>query len=131
MFKISSVVHDFLQAKAEMVKINNKLEGAVKIKPGLSKVGKLKKKRKKKTDPKAPKRPASAYLEFVIKERKVWSDTKSVSYQDKLKEMGRKWRSLSEEERAPYVAIASEKKEKFKQVGEKRPVFLFQRGPCK
>ena len=121
----------FLQAKAAMVKINNKLEGAVKIKPGLSKAGKLKRKRKKQTDPKAPKRPASAYMEFVIKERKVWSDVKSVSYRDKLKEVGRKWKSLSEEERAPYVAIASEKKEKFKQVSEKRPVILFQIGSCK
>ena len=113
-----------MQAKAEMVKFNNKMEGAVKIKPGSSKVGKLKRKLKRKkrkeVDPKAPKRPVTAYFEFLGKERrKMWSDkksAKSASYQDVLKELGRRWKNLSEEDRAPFVAIANEKKKKFRQV---------------
>ena len=109
-----------MQAKVEMVKFNNKMKGAVKIKSGPSKDGKLKRKLKPK-DPKAPKRPWTAYFEFLGKERqKVWMEMKSVkgetSYQDVVKETGRRWRNLSEEERAPYIAIATEKMKKFRQV---------------
>ena len=112
-----------MQAKAEMVKFNNIMEGAVKIKSGSSKDEKMKRKlkRKKQKDPKAPKRPRTAYFEFVGKERQeVWTDMKSVrgetSYQDLVKEMGRRWRNLSEEERAPYIENANDKMKKFKQV---------------
>ena len=73
-----------MQAKVEMVKFNNKMKGAVKIKSGPSKDGKLKRKLKPK-DPKAPKRPRTAYLEFLGKERqKVWMEMKSVKGENQL-----------------------------------------------
>lgn len=129
---ISFVNLIFLQAKAEMVKFNNKMEGAVKSKPRSSKDGKLKRKLKRKkqkqkeVDPKAPKPPMSAYFEFLQKERrKVFSELKAASYQDKLKEIGRRWRSLSEKERAPFVSIADEKKKKFRQVSQGKKPSLF------
>ena len=110
----------FLQAKEEMAKFNNKMEGAVKNKLGSSKVSKrkkLKRKKRKEVDPKAPKRPMSAYFEFASKERqKVKVMLKSGGCKEVSKELGRMWNSFSEEERAPFVARANEKMKKFKQV---------------
>ena len=105
----------FLQAKEEMAKFNNKMEGAVKNK--VSKKKKLKRKKRKEVDPKAPKRPMSAYFEFASKERqKVKVMLKSGGCKEVSKELGRMWNSFSEEERAPFVARANEKMKKFKQV---------------
>ena len=114
----------FLQAKEEMAKFNNNVQGAVKIKLDSSKSAKkkkLKRKKKKEVDPKAPKRPGSAYFEFAAKERqKVIADLdfklKVGDYKEVAKELGRRWKSLSEDERAPFVAKAKEKMKKFWQV---------------
>ena len=111
-----------MQAKEEMAKFNNKIEGAVKTKLGSSKVAKNKKKlkrkkKKKEVDPKAPKRPMSAYFEFASKERqKVKVMLESGGCHEVSKELGRMWNSFSEEERAPFVARANEKMKRFKQV---------------
>ena len=109
-----------MQAKEEMAKFNNKMEGAGKTKLGSSKVAKkkkLKRKKKKEVDPKAPKRPMSAYFEFASKERqKVKVMLESGGCHEVSKELGRMWNSFSEEERAPFVARANEKMKRFKQV---------------
>ena len=118
---ILTTVIKFLQAKEEMAKFNNKMEGAVKTKLGSTKVAKkkkkLKRKKKKEVDPKAPRRPMSAYFEFASKERqKVKVMLESGGCHEVSKELGRRWNSFSEEERAPFVARANEKMKRFKQV---------------
>ena len=108
------------QAKGEMAKFNNNMQGAVKIKLGSSKSAKkkkLKRKKRKDVDPKAPKRPMSAYFEFAAKQRqKVHAELESGTCSEVSKELGRKWNNLSEEERAPFVARAKEKMQQFLQV---------------
>ena len=107
------------QAKREMAKFNNNMQGAVKIKLGSSKSAKkkLKRKKRKEVDPKAPKRPMSAYFEFAAKQRqKVRAELESGTYSEVSKELGRRWNNLSEEERAPFVARAKEKMQQFLQV---------------
>merc|ERR1719239_1681878 len=116
---LEGIAENNRKAKEEMAKVNNKMEGAVKNKLGSSKVSKrkkLKRKKRKEVDPKAPKRPMSAYFEFASKERqKVKVMLKSRGCKEVSKELGRMWNSFSEEERAPFVARANEKMKKFKQ----------------
>ncbi|KAF5455629.1 hypothetical protein F2P56_025184 [Juglans regia] len=75
-------------------------------------VGASTKKGKAAKDPNKPKRPASAFFVFMEEFRKQFNkdhpDNKSVSAVGKA--AGAKWKSLSEAEKAPYVAKADKRK---------------------
>ena len=66
-----------------------------------------KRKAKKFKDPNKPKRPATAYITFVTKKRpsvvKKHPDLKSTEI---MTELGRLWKKMSDEQKAPYVAEA-------------------------
>ncbi|KAG1359540.1 high mobility group B protein 7 [Cocos nucifera] len=79
------------------------------------------KKEKKPKDPKAPKRPPTAFFLFMDDFRKEYKeahpDSKSVSAV--AKEGGEKWKSMTDEERKPYVDRATELKAEYEKEKEK------------
>ncbi|WJZ86356.1 hypothetical protein VitviT2T_005817 [Vitis vinifera] len=85
-------------------------------KKGAAAVGKkTAKKEKAVKDPNKPKRPASAFFVFMEEFRKQYKEkhpaNKSVSVVGKAG--GDKWKSLSEAEKAPYVAKAEKRKTEY------------------
>ncbi|CAN8276349.1 unnamed protein product [Cochlearia groenlandica] len=74
-----------------------------------------KKAAKKTKDPNKPKRPASAFFVFLDDFRKEFNqanpDNKSVGTVGKA--AGARWKSMSDEDKAPYVAKAASKKTKY------------------
>ncbi|KAK1416676.1 hypothetical protein QVD17_25791 [Tagetes erecta] len=66
-------------------------------------------------DPGAPKRPPTAFFVFMDEFRKDYKenfpDNKSVSVV--AKQGGAKWKSMSDAEKAPYVAMAATKKAEY------------------
>ena len=61
------------------------------------------KQRKKMKDPLAPKKPLGPYLEFAQEERpKVLAELGTMSIGEAGKELGRRWKSLSELEKKAY-----------------------------
>ena len=59
--------------------------------------------RKKGKDPLAPKLPLSSYMEFAKEERpRVLVDLGSIPLGEVGKELGRRWRDLSKEERETF-----------------------------
>uniref|UniRef100_UPI003980FBFA HMG-box domain-containing protein n=1 Tax=Salmonella sp. s58078 TaxID=3159699 RepID=UPI003980FBFA len=66
-------------------------------------------------DPNKPKRPASAFFVFMEEFRKSYKekhpDNKSVAAVGKAG--GNKWKSMSEAEKAPYVAKAEKRKSEY------------------
>ncbi len=73
------------------------------------------KKEKAVKDPNKPKRPASAFFVFMEEFRKLYKEkhpnNKSVSVVGKAG--GDKWKSLSDAEKAPYVAKAEKRKSEY------------------
>ncbi|KAH6768299.1 high mobility group B3, partial [Perilla frutescens var. frutescens] len=71
-------------------------------------------------DPNKPKRPPSAFFVFMEDFRKIYKEkhpnNKSVAAVGKAG--GDKWKSLSEEEKAPYVAKAQKRKEEYERTME-------------
>jgi len=98
------------RSKAEVKKSDSKL--AVKKRGGAEKASKPVKKGKAGKDPNKPKRPASAFFVFMEDFRKQYKEkhpnNKSVSVVGKAG--GDKWKSLSDAEKAPYVAKAEKRK---------------------
>ncbi|KAL1566668.1 HMG1/2-like protein [Salvia divinorum] len=97
------------RSKAESKKADAKLsvkKGAADGKKPAVKKGKAAK------DPNKPKRPASAFFVFMEDFRKTYKEkhpnNKSVSAVGKAG--GEKWKSMSEAEKAPYVAKAEKRK---------------------
>ncbi|KAK9270187.1 hypothetical protein L1049_025763 [Liquidambar formosana] len=86
-------------------------------KGGAAKAGKKPTKKEKAAakDPNKPKRPASAFFVFMEEFRKQYKEkhpnNKSVSVVGKAG--GDKWKSLTEEEKAPYVAKAEKRKSEY------------------
>ncbi|KAK6116791.1 hypothetical protein DH2020_049421 [Rehmannia glutinosa] len=74
-----------------------------------------KKEKKAAKDPNKPKRPPSAFFVFMEDFRKQYKEkhpgNKSVAIVGKAG--GDKWKSLSEEEKAPFVAKAEKRKEEY------------------
>ncbi|XP_010266190.1 PREDICTED: HMG1/2-like protein [Nelumbo nucifera] len=103
------------KSKAETKKADNKL--SVKKKGvGADKVSKKAgKKEKAVKDPNKPKRPASAFFVFMEEFRKQYKEkhpnNKSVSVVGKAG--GDKWKSMTEAEKAPYVAKAEKRKSEY------------------
>ncbi|OAY60993.1 HMG1/2-like protein [Manihot esculenta] len=83
-----------------------KVNGAGGGQKGLKKTGK---------DPNKPKRPASAFFVFMEEFRQEYKEkhpnNKSVSVVGKA--AGDKWKSMSEAEKAPYVAKAEKRKNEY------------------
>ncbi|CAI9115240.1 OLC1v1016094C1 [Oldenlandia corymbosa var. corymbosa] len=72
-------------------------------------------KEKKAKDPNKPKRPASAFLVFMEEFRKQFKEenpeNKSVAVVGKAG--GDKWKSLTDEEKAPYLAKTAKRKQEY------------------
>ncbi len=98
------------RSKSETKKAEPRL--SVKKGAAAAKAGKKTKKEKLVKDPNKPKRPASAFFVFMEEFRKQYKEkhpnNKSVSVVGKAG--GDKWKSLSEAEKAPYVAKAEKRK---------------------
>ncbi|CBI40727.3 hypothetical protein VitviT2T_026907 [Vitis vinifera] len=98
------------RSKSDTKKADAKL--SVKKGAAATKAGKKTKKEKPVKDPNKPKRPASAFFVFMEEFRKQYKEkhpsNKSVSVVGKAG--GDKWKSMSEAEKAPYVAKAEKRK---------------------
>ncbi|KAG6509864.1 DNA-binding protein MNB1B-like [Zingiber officinale] len=79
------------------------------VKKGAERAAKKPRKTKADKDPNKPKRPPSAFFVFMEEFRKIYKEkhpnNKSVAAVGKAG--GDKWKSLSEDEKAPYVAKAA------------------------
>ncbi|XP_019190130.1 PREDICTED: HMG1/2-like protein [Ipomoea nil] len=73
------------------------------------------KKGKNVKDPNKPKRPASAFFVFMEQFRKDYKEKhpKNKSVAAVGKAAGDKWKSMSEKEKAPYIAKAEQRKEDY------------------
>ena len=61
------------------------------------------KRKLKKRDPNAPKRPLSAYMEFAKVERsKILADAGPLSLVETGRELGRRWRNLDTSQKAAF-----------------------------
>merc|ERR1719447_1808216 len=73
----------------------------------------MKRKKSKLLDPSAPKRPPSAYFDYAAKEsvkaRAELLSKDNFSPKNLAIELGRRWKSLSDEEKAPYQAKSQER----------------------
>eukprot|EP00092_Neocalanus_flemingeri_P025535 GFUD01027685.1.p1 GENE.GFUD01027685.1~~GFUD01027685.1.p1 ORF type:complete len:323 (-),score=89.17 GFUD01027685.1:71-1039(-) len=70
--------------------------------------------KKKGKDPRAPKHPMSAYLIYLTKLRMtVTKERPELSVKEVMAEVGQMWKTLDEEEKAPYVKEAAEKSEEY------------------
>ncbi|KAJ9673297.1 hypothetical protein PVL29_023097 [Vitis rotundifolia] len=98
------------RSKSDTKKADAKL--SVKKGAAATKAGKKTKKEKPVKDPNKPKRPASAFFVFMEEFRKSYKEkhpsNKSVSVVGKAG--GDKWKSMSDAEKAPYVAKAEKRK---------------------
>ncbi|GAA5922035.1 uncharacterized protein JCM15063_003166 [Sporobolomyces koalae] len=71
-------------------------------------------KEKKVKDPNAPKRPASAYIEYQNDVRDAFRERHAdLPYSEVLKKIGESWGSLTDEQKQPYVDITERKKETY------------------
>ena len=97
------------KSKAEAPK---KADNKLAVKKGSERASK---KARKDKDPNKPKRPASAFFVFMEEFRKTFKEknpnNKSVSVVGKAG--GDKWKSLSEAEKAPYLAKAAKYKSEY------------------
>jgi len=100
------------EASSTLKKVEDKKIG--KRKPAVKEDRASKKQDKKKAakDPNKPKRPASAFFVFMEEFRKTYKDNhpnvKSVAVIGKAG--GEKWKTMSEADKAPYVAKAGKRK---------------------
>ncbi|XP_051114756.1 HMG1/2-like protein [Andrographis paniculata] len=100
------------RSRAETKKSDAKLS----VKKGAAAAGKKPaKKGKPVKDPNKPKRPASAFFVFMEEFRKTYKEkhpnNKSVAAVGKAG--GEKWKSMSDEEKAPYIAKADKRKSEY------------------
>ncbi|KAK6922502.1 High mobility group box domain [Dillenia turbinata] len=95
-------------AKSKSTKVDSKLS----VKKGVASKKPTKKEKAAAKDPNKPKRPASAFFVFMEEFRKQYKEkhpnNKSVAAVGKAG--GDKWKSMSEAEKAPYVAKAEKRK---------------------
>ena len=75
-----------------------------------------KKMKKKAKDPNAPKHPMSAYLIYLNQMRaELFKENPMMTNSEMMAEAGKKWKSLDEESRAPFVEEAKKKSEEYYQ----------------
>ncbi|WOL05320.1 hypothetical protein Cni_G14048 [Canna indica] len=100
------------KSKAEAPK---KVDSRLSVKKGGERAAKKPRKTKVAKDPNKPKRPPSAFFVFMEEFRKTYKEkhpnNKSVSVVGKAG--GDKWKSLSEAEKAPFVAKAAKYKTEY------------------
>ncbi|XP_051126519.1 HMG1/2-like protein [Andrographis paniculata] len=93
----------------------SKASGSSKADSRLAVRKQTKKEKKAAKDPNKPKRPPSAFFVFMEDFRKqfkeMYPNNKSVAAVGKAG--GDKWKSMSDEEKAPYVAKAEKRKEEY------------------
>lgn len=69
------------------------------------------KKKKRKRDPNAPKRPKTAYIFYVI--HRLENKRPQGDMKDAMKQFGVEWKKLSEREKQPYKAQAEKDKQRY------------------
>lgn len=75
---------------------------------------------KKFKDPKAPKKPKTSYMFFCAEQRLILKEVNdNLSFSEIMKELSKKWKSLSEEEKERYNSLAEEDKERYSQETDK------------
>lgn len=75
-----------------------------------------KKTKKREKDPNKPKRPESSFLLWSKNQRqKLKESNKNMESKEIMKELGRMWKSLSDEEKESFDAISNDKKQKYKE----------------
>ena len=78
------------------------------------------KKKTVKKDKNAPKKPLSGYVFFSIEERpNILKEDPNIGFGDISKKLSEKWKSLSENEKIPYINKSNDDKERFKTEMEK------------
>jgi len=81
------------------------------IKPKGNKVGK---KSRKKKDPSKPKRSMSAYMNFAKAMRPVIKQEQpEMAFAELTRAVATKWRETTDSERAPYMAMAEQDKQRY------------------
>ncbi|KAK4619653.1 Non-histone chromosomal protein 6 [Fulvia fulva] len=71
---------------------------------------------KKKKDPNMPKRGLSAYMFFANEQRdKVRDDNPGIKFGEVGKQLGERWKALSEKQKAPYEAKAAADKKRYEE----------------
>uniref|UniRef100_A0A6C0BM28 HMG box domain-containing protein n=1 Tax=viral metagenome TaxID=1070528 RepID=A0A6C0BM28_9ZZZZ len=85
-----------------------KVEEIIKPKPTVGK------KTRKKKDPSKPKRSMSAYMYFANAIRPVIKEEQpELTFVELTRAVAAKWGSVSDEEKAPYIAMAAKDKERY------------------
>jgi len=70
--------------------------------------------KRRKRSPNAPKHPISAYLFYVAEQRrKLCAETPGKSFKEMATYIGGRWKSLSREDRSPYVKSALMDKQRY------------------
>jgi hypothetical protein len=75
---------------------------------------KKEKKEKKLKDPEAPKKALSGYIIFTTEYRKS-KKLKNMSPTEKMKACGKKWKSMSDDEKKPYLKESENQKKRYKE----------------
>ena len=76
-----------------------------------------KKSQSKEEKPVKPKRPQSAYMKWAngpSGRAQIKKEFPDIGFQDMGKELGNRWRSMSDAQKAPYVKAAADEKQKMK-----------------
>ena len=81
----------------------------------LAKEAKKGKKAKKAKDPDAPKKPGSAYILWCNKHREEVKEDSGVTGRELMKELGTRWKALSDKEKKPYEKEFKKAQEAFKE----------------
>lgn len=71
----------------------------------------------KEEKPVKPKRPQSAYMRWAngaSGRAKIKKEFPNITFQEMGKELGNRWRSMDDKEKAPYVKAAADEKQKMK-----------------
>lgn len=83
---------------------------------------------KRRKDPSAPKNPLSAYLFFITEQRSLLAGKgDGSSFSQVAKDLGSRWKSMTTEEKAPYVEMARKDKERYmneKKAFDKKKILL-------
>jgi len=75
----------------------------------------VKKKKKKKRDPNLPKRPKTGFFFYLDKQRQIIAEEfPNMKMSERSKLLGQRWQKLTDEEKAPFIALNAKAKEEYK-----------------
>lgn len=113
----STVVDWVMNTLADYIpenKVDDARNSLLSRKGELDKIVSNKTSEKRKKDPNAPKRGKSSYIFFCVEQReKIKKSHPEMEAKDIIKELGNRWKDLSDEKKVKYVKMAEEDKERF------------------